>query len=448
MADLKLNVDGNNNVYDKPVDFNKGSKGQLQVPLNQLGLNSPLSKNKAAIGAIANRLSKTSSQSAILRSGERQKLEKTAKNKSFFARNFGTSTDIEKETERFVKTLGGKVYHPAGNGNVVYGKTAQSISNKLSKIQGSDLLVLKRGANLENVASHIDQVLGKRALRNRSPAAMSLLANKLNGKKAGDIIDISVFSRVGHKDTIKADRATTLRTSANTALKNNKKAKSFMYSVAASVKETFNKANDDSAPAHIRKQAREAIINEVGFSVAPVGWLGKGKTLGNVVRAGSVDLHTQSAAKITFDASLNELDKIFVNQTGKIISENPVAKASYERLLKQGTEVRMVRDSGMEDMGGFNKYKNRVIINLDKHSSSKEVVSTLVHEATHQKRYFQFKPKNTQYEEYLSFRNEFLFKESRRPTFTERKEIWDVVQEYYPHLEMKKNPFKGVSNDY
>ena len=420
-------------------------KKPSQRAINHFDAQNILINNKSlglARDTIANKMS--TDTSAILRKGERSKIEEAAKNNDLLGQLLGKgSTNVENETERFVKAIGEKVYHPTGNRNVVYGKTAQAIVHKLPT-NYADVLILKQGATIESVATNIEHVLGKRALRNRSHAAMSLLSDKLKGKVTGDIIDISVFARVGLKETLKANKATKLRNLSNSALQENSKTKAFAYTIAANAKETFNNANDKSAPDYVRSQARRDIINEVGFSVAPVGWLVKGKTLANVIRTGSADFHAQSAAKITFDATLNELDKVFANQTGKIISKNPVAKASYDRLLKQGTEVRMVRDSSMDEMGVFYAYKNQVIINLDKHTSSKEVASTLVHEATHQKRHFQVSPKNTQYEEYLSFRNEFLFKKLRRPTFVDRKDIWNDVQEFYPHLETGKIPFKGI----
>ena len=182
-------------------------------------------------------------------------------------------------------------------------------------------------------------------------------------------------------------------------------------------------------------------LNNYQYVKNPTGWV---DPLGLEQNEGIYPKH--SAAKISSDPSLNELDKIFAHQIGDIISENPVANASYARLQKQGTDVILVNDPDMPEMGFFNGNYNTITINTARHTSANEIVSTIVHEATHQKRFFNGKALGTQYEEYLAFRNEFLFKNLKRPTLKQRKAIWKDIQELYDDLATGKNPFGGSNN--
>jgi hypothetical protein len=149
------------------------------------------------------------------------------------------------------------------------------------------------------------------------------------------------------------------------------------------------------------------------------------------------------ASKVSFDRSLNEVDRAIGVKAGLIISENPVASASYSRLLNQGTEVRFINNPAISDMGEFDGIRNVVTVNLAQHSSAAEVASTVVHESVHQNRYFNGIPLGTQYEEYLAFRNESLFYFGVRPSLTERQNIWTDVQRMYPHLPQGRSPFGG-----
>jgi hypothetical protein len=151
-----------------------------------------------------------------------------------------------------------------------------------------------------------------------------------------------------------------------------------------------------------------------------------------------------TGAKLSFDTSLNVVDRAFGREAGSILAENGVGRASYARLQAQGTEVRFVNDAGMPEMGLFNPYDNTVTVNMLRHTSSNEVASTVVHEAVHQNRFFRSNiAPTTQYEEYLAFRNEYLFSEGRRPSLFERQQIMERVQDLYPHLPSGKKPFGG-----
>jgi hypothetical protein len=128
-----------------------------------------------------------------------------------------------------------------------------------------------------------------------------------------------------------------------------------------------------------------------------------------------------------------------------MLARDPVARASYARLQRQGTDVKFVNDLNMREMGLFDPYSNEVTVNMLRHSSVREAGSTVVHEALHQNRFFRSGvAPGTQFEEYLAFRNEFLFQNARRPTLMERQQIInDVVKPLYPHLPSGKLPTFG-----
>jgi hypothetical protein len=139
---------------------------------------------------------------------------------------------------------------------------------------------------------------------------------------------------------------------------------------------------------------------------------------------------------------LNALDSTYALKSGEILAENPVARASYARLQRQGTEVRFVNDPSMRDMGLFDANRNTVTVNMLRHDSASEVASIAVHEAVHQNRLFRSSISlGTQLEEYLAFRNGFLFTNSRRPSLVERQQIInEVIKPLYPDLPSGRLP--------
>ena len=79
-----------------------------------------------------------------------------------------------------------------------------------------------------------------------------------------------------------------------------------------------------------------------------------------------------------------------------------------------------------------------------------EAVATIVHESTH----VEYRNKrrilrNTQYEEYRAFVREEIYRNSQnphistRPTMKERLDLWDLVLQLYPDLQIGKYPFGG-----
>lgn len=75
----------------------------------------------------------------------------------------------------------------------------------------------------------------------------------------------------------------------------------------------------------------------------------------------------------------------------------------------------------MVELGIFDRGANTVTVNMARHSNPSDVASTVVHEATHQNRFFRTGNAGTQYEEFLSFRNESFFETGVRPSLTERQ---------------------------
>lgn len=132
-------------------------------------------------------------------------------------------------------------------------------------------------------------------------------------------------------------------------------------------------------------------------------------------------------AKIRLDASLSEGDRVFAQVSGRTIAENPVARRSYARLQEQGTDVVYINDADFGYAGLWDPHRNRVTINLAANQSPAEITSTLIHESSHQTRFFRGFETPTRYEEYLSFRREALFNLGRRPTLPERRIIWDEI---------------------
>ena len=189
------------------------------------------------------------------------------------------------------------------------------------------------------------------------------------------------------------------------------------------------------------EESRYSLAGEYAGSTSP-GYLSRGGD-SLAVRLGGQGFVPNTASKLTFDPSLNVVDKSFSVRTGEILADNPVGSASYARLQSQGTNVNFVNDPEMASMGWFDPNANEVRVNMLLHSSPEEAASTIVHEATHQNGFFNGIPQNTQYTEYRAFRNEYLFQNGARPPLNERMIIWNDVQQLYPELPQGKYPFGG-----
>lgn len=150
-----------------------------------------------------------------------------------------------------------------------------------------------------------------------------------------------------------------------------------------------------------------------------------------------------SAAKIVFTDTANTVvDKAVGTNAGKLIADSPVGSAFYRSLQYRGTNVKMVSDPAMKEVGFWaGKGLNEVEVNLLRCRSAKDAASTIVHEATHQRRAYKGLLQKNRYEEYLAFRNEQWFERGARPTLSERRAIWESVNDLYPELPVGRNPF-------
>jgi hypothetical protein len=149
-----------------------------------------------------------------------------------------------------------------------------------------------------------------------------------------------------------------------------------------------------------------------------------------------------SAAKIRSLNSNGDVDKFNLHNFGQQVASDPVASRSYSRLQDQGTDV--ILDFGEEGsylLGEAFPNRNEVNIYVKNNRSTREAISTMVHESSHIDRHLRGIPQNTRYEEYVAFRREFLFQQGRRPTLQERSGIWETVNELYSYLQVGRSPF-------
>jgi hypothetical protein len=137
-----------------------------------------------------------------------------------------------------------------------------------------------------------------------------------------------------------------------------------------------------------------------------------------------------------------ELDPFVARDFGRITANNPVATRAYAQMQRTGTDVTLDfgRPPDNKTFGIFERFQNRSRIFMQNNRTADEAVSTMVHESSHAKRSFLGKI-HSQYDEYRAFRREFLFQTGRRPTLTERQNIWRAVQEDYPNVIRERNPF-------
>ncbi|WP_167241342.1 hypothetical protein, partial [Massilia genomosp. 1] len=188
-------------------------------------------------------------------------------------------------------------------------------------------------------------------------------------------------------------------------------------------------------------RAAGASARAVADEAAALHRIGANKVPNTAIQGGGRPI----SSKLSFDSSLNPVEKIWSVEASKILAENPIAMRSYQRLQRQGTDVRYVNDPDMKDMGLFDQYSNTVTINMLRHSSAKEAVSTIIHEAKHQHRFYRTGEAGTIYEEYLAFRNESLFTTGVRPARAERMNIYNDVKQLYKDkdLPLGQYPFGG-----
>ena len=134
-----------------------------------------------------------------------------------------------------------------------------------------------------------------------------------------------------------------------------------------------------------------------------------------------------------------------VRQLGTEISESPVATETYSRLREMGVDIELdfanapLDEHGNRIVGLFTGGK--IELYMQNSRDSKQAVEFLVHEGLHAERRFKkgLVPR-TQHEEYLAFRRQAIFREGKKPTLDQRREIWKDVQKLYPNLETGNIP--------
>jgi hypothetical protein len=143
--------------------------------------------------------------------------------------------------------------------------------------------------------------------------------------------------------------------------------------------------------------------------------------------------------------SADKSNKIYdVQRVWDKITENVLALKAYHRIVDQGVIVFL--ESNPLDfsatMGEFDRIKHEVRIYESNNLNAEEVISTMIHESVHVD--FRLKKaikSNSKYEEYKAACRSFLYDIKRRPSFSERRQIWTDICELYPALDIYKTPF-------
>ena len=128
-------------------------------------------------------------------------------------------------------------------------------------------------------------------------------------------------------------------------------------------------------------------------------------------------------------------DAITLEQMGKEIASNPIARRAHAQVQKHNTEVVLdFRTVAVENMGEAKWLENRIIVYVVKHPNAKSAVGTLVHETSHIHRFSKGHLSNL-YDEYRAHAREFLYTHGRRPNVIDRHLLWRQVRKNYPELE-------------
>jgi hypothetical protein len=143
-----------------------------------------------------------------------------------------------------------------------------------------------------------------------------------------------------------------------------------------------------------------------------------------------------------------DVDRFQLRDFGSGILKDPISTSSYNHLNKHGVNLnfdtihRPVDPlSGNTIAGEAFPKLGEVSIYRGNNPTTREAISTMVHESSHIDRHMRGIPQNTRYEEYRAFTRQFLYDEGRKPTLSERKEIWEDINDLYQNLPAGKSPF-------
>jgi hypothetical protein len=138
--------------------------------------------------------------------------------------------------------------------------------------------------------------------------------------------------------------------------------------------------------------------------------------------------------------------KYQIRSLGKEIADDPVAIKAYTRLGEMGVPINI--DFGKAPVDSVSKlrivgeYVGETIYLYPRNTkSTKELIEYLIHEGVHAERKSVMLGR-TRYEEYLAFRRQLLYRDGRRPTLSERRDLWEWINKVYD-LPVGKNPFGG-----
>ncbi|PUB82673.1 MAG: hypothetical protein DBP02_14275 [gamma proteobacterium symbiont of Ctena orbiculata] len=136
----------------------------------------------------------------------------------------------------------------------------------------------------------------------------------------------------------------------------------------------------------------------------------------------------------------------------KEVAGNRVSMKSYQQISDHGADILFKYDSAIDDLAVYYPNSRRIDLypaNIEAealafgHDPAHYAARVLSHEAKHVRRDSLGLLTNTRYDEYLSYRREFLFQENRRPTLSERANLWQDVSVDYFHLDVGKRPISS-----
>ncbi|ODB95149.1 hypothetical protein A3197_17450 [Candidatus Thiodiazotropha endoloripes] len=133
--------------------------------------------------------------------------------------------------------------------------------------------------------------------------------------------------------------------------------------------------------------------------------------------------------------SVDDLDIELLRLDGQTIIDNPFLGRVRSQLEKYDINVNYDYGRvGHNKLGETTKYQNGSIeIDIFKQNAfkSQDSLTTYVHESSHGVAAARGREIGTLADEYQAFRREFLFNNGRRPTFSERRNLFDSVQRVY-----------------
>lgn len=166
---------------------------------------------------------------------------------------------------------------------------------------------------------------------------------------------------------------------------------------------------------------------------AHLGEVGYRQGLREAVASGAAGVRPK---KIVAEGSTVEGDAHLVRRVGQELARNPVARRAYERMQKQGVDVRL--NFGVppapDEYGEFDANRHVVRVFMQNTIGARETVSTIVHESRHVMRALRGRNMYSRAEEVRARLLEFVYTYGRRPTLPERNALRALVNRLYHGL--------------